>query len=105
MGAVRCRIRRIGLAVDAWTRKHWGAGGGSVVGWTAIILLVLLIVAWGATAIGFPQNPSSELAPLATQVASPQFKDPNDALEPKDRLALQRDLVEYTADNRVRTWT
>jgi hypothetical protein len=101
---VRDRIRQAGAAVDAWTRKHCLAGGGSVIGWTVAILLALIIT-WGVTAVGLPQNPSSELAPLATQVALPQSKDPNDDMEPKDRFALQRDLIEYAADGRVRTWT
>jgi uncharacterized protein YjbI with pentapeptide repeats len=65
----------------------------------------LLIVVWGALAVGLPQNPANELAPIQTQVALPQTRATEDALEPKDRLALQRDLIEYEADSRVRTWT
>jgi len=61
---------------------------------------VLLIVIVGLANIGLPQNPTDATALLATQVA-----DPSNGLEPKDRLALQRDLIEYTIDSRTRSWT
>jgi Pentapeptide repeats (8 copies) len=100
---------RLGQLVSRVSRHGSDVGYGStirsLVGWLFVILVLLLIVIWGVTAVGLPQNPAAELAPLATQVALPQSKDPNDALAPLERLALQRDLVEYTADSRVRTWT
>jgi hypothetical protein len=83
MGAVRGWFRRVVMAVDGWTRKHWQAGGGSVVGWTVAILLVGLIVAWGVTQVGLPWNPADEVAALATAVASPQSKDPTDVITAK----------------------
>jgi hypothetical protein len=55
-------------------------------------------------AIGLPQNPVDATAQLAAQVAAPPTQDPNDALDSKDRLALQRDLEEYTIDSRTRSW-
>jgi hypothetical protein len=100
----RC-LRQIGATVDRWARKHWSAGGGSVLFVAALLLGLVLIVVWGAATIGLPQNPVDATAPLATQVALPQTKDPNDALDPRDRLALQRDLVEYAIDSRTRSWT
>ena len=101
----RNRLAVVRSAAGGWTRKHWLAGGGSLLGWAAAILLAGTIISWGVIAVGLPQNPSSELAPLATQVALPQPLDPSDALAANDRLALQRDLIEYAADSRVRTWT
>ena len=61
-----------------------GIGGVLVVGF-----LIGTLHTWLITAVGLPQNPSNELAPLATQVALPQSKGSDDALDPKDRLALQ----------------
>src|SRR5947209_454361 len=76
-----------------------------LIGAVVILLLLLLIVGWGFKAIGLPQNPADELAPLATQVALPQAKPTDDVLEPKDRLALQRGLIQDAADSRIKTWT
>jgi hypothetical protein len=76
-----------------------------VVGWIAAVVVIVSIVAWGVNVIGIPENPATDLAPLATQVALPQTRDPADAMDPKDRFALQRDLIEYAADSRIRTWT
>jgi hypothetical protein len=66
---------------------------------------VALPIGWASYTIGLPRNPAEEIAPLATRIALPQQKVPDDALEPKDRLALQRDAVQFESDSRLKAWT
>jgi Pentapeptide repeats (8 copies) len=51
-----------------------------------------------ASAATLPQYPASRVAPLATEVASAN-------LDPKDALALKRDLLQYETDNLIKIWT
>src|SRR4051794_31770283 len=68
-GSMRDKLGPIGRAVDGWARQHWRADGGLVARWSAALLFGVVILAWGMTNVGLPQNPSSAVAPLATQIA------------------------------------
>jgi hypothetical protein len=91
----------------------WLAGRTAAAVWLLAITAVALVVAWGVVNIGVPQNPSAEVAPLQTQIAVAEMTPgpgatptaPTGVLEPKDSLALQRDLIQNAADNRIKSWT
>ena len=79
----------------------------------ATIAVLILLITLGVVLIGLPTN-SQEYADLATQVAlavtpAPQPTTnavaPGITLDTRDRLALQRDLIQNAADNRMKTWT
>lgn len=56
-------------------------------------------IAFVGAAIYVPRYLATRAASLASEIASTTFQDP------KDRLALQRDLLQYETDNQIKIWT
>jgi hypothetical protein len=84
-------MRRATEEAMAWVRERW-----------LMVAIVALIAATIIVAIPallrLPHYPAEQVAALRDRVATAK-------LEPQQRLALERDLLQYETDNRVKIWS
>ena len=59
----------------------------------------ILGVAFVSAAVYLPRYPAFRARPLASEIAATEFRDP------KDALALKKDLLQYETDNQIKIWT
>jgi hypothetical protein len=69
--------------------------------WVLLSLMVLGIGIVSTAVLRLPQYPEHQAASLRQRI---ETASPTD-LVPKDRLALEKDLLQYETDNRVKIWT
>jgi hypothetical protein len=67
--------------------------------WVVLVLTFIVIIAFSAAAIYLPRNPAARAASLLKQIDQTTFKDP------KDALALKKDLLQYETDSHIKIWT
>jgi Pentapeptide repeats (8 copies) len=85
------RVRRVGAVLAVWGRRWW---------WIVALLTVLLVVAYLARDI--PNYPANRAAETRT---SPAVATALATVEPKERLAFEKDLLQYETDNQIKIWT
>jgi hypothetical protein len=78
----------------AWLRKRWSLL--SLVGLVAVALVVAALAV-----LRLPEYPVHQAASLRRSIESASRAD----LPIKERLALEKDLLQYETDNRVKIWT
>ncbi|HEV8194872.1 MAG TPA: pentapeptide repeat-containing protein [Ktedonobacterales bacterium] len=84
--------RRINAATG-WLRKRW-----LLLSLVSMVTAVLLSVA--PMVLHLPQYPAHQAALFHQSIEKSR-----DVLPPKDRLALEKDLLLYETDNRIKIWT
>ena len=84
-------MHRLTKEAMAWVRERWPM--------VAIVALITAtIIAAIPAVLRLPHYPAEQVAALRGRVATAQ-------LDPQQRLALERDLLQYETDNRVKIWS
>src|SRR5688572_3678220 len=82
-------VQRAEANVAMWVARNW----------LVLVFTAIVIIAFSAAAIYLPRNPAARAASLLKQINETTFQDP------KDALALKKDLLQYETDSHIKIWT